>query len=121
MKKFQIEKHFSKTIRTSMRQSSPLFVSDAGLNFELQFDSNSSGHILAPGPKEPLEQLTVCLWLKISVASTFVSYHVEHDDGPAFSFGIGSANYLFVHINGNRVNRYVLNTCTPCKKIGEYP
>ena len=81
---------------------------NAGLNFELHFDSNSSGHILAPGPKEPLEQLTVCFWLKISVGSTFVSYHVKHGDGPAFSFGMGSAYHLFAHINGDLVNSTIM-------------
>ncbi|CAB3991322.1 sushi, von Willebrand factor type A, EGF and pentraxin domain-containing 1 [Paramuricea clavata] len=80
------------------------------LNFELQFGSSNTGqpgYILSPGPEQPMRQLSVCLWIKISVASRFVLYDVENEDGPAVSFGIDSNYYLFTYMNGSLVNRSI--------------
>ena len=81
---------------------------DTGLNYELQFNSNKLGFVLHPGPSIPMNQITVCLWLKTSTASTFVYYHVDGETGPAFQFGINPSKKLFGHINGSLVKRYII-------------
>ena len=77
------------------------------LNYELQFESSDSGYVLSPGPVGPVDQLSVCLWLKTSVTSTFVYYNVEGETGPAFQFGISSSSHLFGKINGSLAERDV--------------
>ena len=80
---------------------------DTGLNYELQFGSNDNlAYVLSPGPVDPISELSVCLWLKTSVTSTFVYYHVEAEAGPAFQFGINPSNKLFGIINGSLSERY---------------
>lgn len=79
---------------------------DKGLNYELQFDSSELVYVVSPGPVNRIDQLSVCLWLKTSVTSTFAYYHVEGETGPAFQFGITSSKYLFGKINGSLARRF---------------
>ena len=80
---------------------------DKDLNYELHFGSSNSGYVLFPGPVDPIDQLSVCLWLKTSITGTFVYYHVEGEAGTAFQFGISSSSNLFGKMNGNLVERYL--------------
>ena len=84
------------------------FFIDKGLNYKLEFGSSELGYVLSPGPEDPIDQLSVCLWLKTSVTSTFVYYHVEGETGPGFQFGITSSKYLFGKINGSLAKRCLI-------------